>query len=42
MWKHVLVPRVKGFQASVMALHDQVDAVYDLTLGYDRDSGVPT
>jgi len=38
--RHVLVPRTKGFVATVQGLRSHVDAVYDLTLGYER--GVPT
>jgi 1-acyl-sn-glycerol-3-phosphate acyltransferase len=38
--KHVLVPRTKGFVASVQSLRGHVDAVYDLTIGYV--DGVPT
>ncbi len=37
---HVLVPRTKGFVASVQSLRGHVDAVYDLTIGYV--GGVPT
>jgi 1-acyl-sn-glycerol-3-phosphate acyltransferase len=37
---HVLIPRTKGFVASVQALRGHVDAVYDLTIGYV--GGVPT
>jgi 1-acyl-sn-glycerol-3-phosphate acyltransferase len=38
--RHTLVPRTKGFVATVHGLRDHVDAVYDLTLGYEQ--GVPT
>ena len=38
--KHVLVPRTKGFVASVQSLRGHIDAVYDLTIGYV--DGVPT
>ncbi|MFH2010121.1 MAG: lysophospholipid acyltransferase family protein [bacterium] len=38
--RHVQVPRTKGFVATVEGLRDHVDAVYDLTLGYEQ--GVPT
>jgi len=31
---HVLIPRKKGFVASVQALRGHVDAVYDITIGY--------
>jgi len=37
---HVLVPRTKGFVASVQRLRGQVDAVYDVTIGYV--GGVPS
>jgi 1-acyl-sn-glycerol-3-phosphate acyltransferase len=39
-FEHVLMPRTKGFVASVLGLREHVDAVYDLTIGYD--SGVPS
>lgn len=38
--EHVLIPRTKGFVASVRSLHGHADAVYDLTIGYVE--GVPT
>lgn len=38
--KHLLLPRTKGFVATFAALRDHVDAVYDVTIGYER--GVPT
>ena len=38
--RHTLVPRTKGFVASVRGLDAHIDAVYDLTVGYER--GVPT
>jgi 1-acyl-sn-glycerol-3-phosphate acyltransferase len=38
--EHVLLPRTKGFVASVQSLRGHVDAVYDLTIGYV--GGVPT
>lgn len=38
--EHVLQPRTKGFVASVQGLRDHVDAVYDVTIGYEN--GVPT
>jgi 1-acyl-sn-glycerol-3-phosphate acyltransferase len=38
--RHVLTPRSKGFVATVAALREHLDAVYDLTIGYDR--GVPS
>ncbi len=38
---HVLIPRTKGFVASVQALRKgHLDAVYDITIGYP--TGVPT
>lgn len=42
MWspEHVLVPRTKGFAAVVAGLHDYLDAVYDVTIGYP--DGIPT
>jgi len=36
---HVLLPRTKGFVASVQGLRDHVRAIYDITLGYAE--GVP-
>jgi 1-acyl-sn-glycerol-3-phosphate acyltransferase len=38
--RHVLVPRTKGFVATVQGLRSHLDAVYDVTLGYV--GGVPT
>jgi 1-acyl-sn-glycerol-3-phosphate acyltransferase len=38
--EHVLIPRTKGFVATVTGLRDHVDAVYDITIGYEQ--GVPT
>jgi 1-acyl-sn-glycerol-3-phosphate acyltransferase len=38
--RHVLVPRTKGFVATVLGLRDHVKAVYDVTIGYE--GGVPT
>lgn len=38
--RHVLVPRTKGFTASVEGLRDHVRAVYDVTIAYE--DGVPT
>jgi len=38
--QHVLIPRTKGFVASVQSLRDYLDAVYDFTIGYVE--GVPT
>ncbi len=38
--EHVLLPRTKGFAATVQGLRVHVSAVYDLTIGYEE--GVPT
>ncbi len=38
--KHVLVPRPKGFSASIQGLRGHLDAVYDVTIGYI--DGVPS
>ena len=38
--RHTLVPRTKGFTASVEGLRSHIDAVYDLTIGYEV--GIPT
>jgi 1-acyl-sn-glycerol-3-phosphate acyltransferase len=38
--EHVLVPRTKGFVASVAGLRRHAAAIYDVTIGYER--GVPT
>jgi 1-acyl-sn-glycerol-3-phosphate acyltransferase len=38
--RHVLIPRTKGFVASVEGLGDHLTAVYDFTIGYVE--GVPT
>ena len=38
--RHTLVPRSKGFAASVEGLRDHITAVYDLTIGYEE--GVPS
>ncbi len=38
--EHVLLPRTKGFVATFLALRDHVDAVYDVTIGYE--DGFPT
>ena len=38
--RHVLVPRSKGFVASVEGLGEHISAVYDVTIGYV--DGVPT
>ncbi len=32
---HVLLPRTKGFVASVQGLGDHLQAIYDITIGYD-------
>jgi hypothetical protein len=37
---HCLVPRTKGFVASVEGLREVIDVVYDVTIGYV--GGVPT
>jgi len=37
---HVLLPRTKGFAATVEGLRQHVSVVYDLTIGYEE--GVPT
>jgi 1-acyl-sn-glycerol-3-phosphate acyltransferase len=38
--QHLLLPRTKGFAASVQGLRGYLDAVYDITIGYP--TGVPT
>jgi 1-acyl-sn-glycerol-3-phosphate acyltransferase len=38
--RHLLLPRTKGFAASVQGLRSTLDAVYDITIGYP--AGVPT
>jgi 1-acyl-sn-glycerol-3-phosphate acyltransferase len=38
--RHTLIPRSKGFSASVEGLRGHLNAVYDLTIAYER--GVPT
>ena len=38
--RHTLVPRSKGFAASVEGLRTHIDAVYDLTIGYEK--AIPT
>ena len=38
--QHVLLPRTKGFVASMEGLRGYVDAVYDITIGYPE--GVPS
>ena len=37
---HVLIPRAKGFSATISGMRDHIDAVYDVTIGYEK--GVPT
>ncbi|KAL5715137.1 1-acylglycerol-3-phosphate O-acyltransferase [Ranunculus cassubicifolius] len=32
--KHVLLPKIKGFSACLIALRSSLDAVYDITIGY--------
>jgi 1-acyl-sn-glycerol-3-phosphate acyltransferase len=39
-FRHLITPRTKGFVATVGALREHVDAIYDITIGYER--GVPT
>jgi len=39
-FEHLLLPRTKGFCATVHGLRSHVDAVYDLTLAFEK--GVPT
>jgi len=36
--KHTLVPRTKGFVATMTGLADHLDAVYDVTIGYHGDT----
>lgn len=38
--EHVLVPHTKGFVASITGLDQHLDAVYDMTIGYE--TGVPS
>ncbi len=38
--EHVLIPRTKGFAATVAGLRGHVEAIYDVTIGYV--DGVPT
>jgi 1-acyl-sn-glycerol-3-phosphate acyltransferase len=38
--RHTLVPRTKGFVASVEGLRSHIDAVYDITIAYEI--GIPT
>ena len=38
--RHVLLPRTKGFVASVQAMRRYVPAIYDVTIGYE--GGVPS
>lgn len=39
-FRHVLVPRSKGFVATVEGLREHLDAVYDITIGYEN--GIPS
>jgi 1-acyl-sn-glycerol-3-phosphate acyltransferase len=32
--RHLLIPRTKGFVASISGLEDHLEAIYDITLGY--------
>jgi 1-acyl-sn-glycerol-3-phosphate acyltransferase len=36
MPEHTLIPRTKGFLATLHGLHSHLDAVYDITLAYER------
>jgi 1-acyl-sn-glycerol-3-phosphate acyltransferase len=38
--EHTLIPRTKGFVATMIGLRDHLDSVYDLTIGYP--DGVPS
>ncbi len=38
--KHLLIPRTKGFAATIEGLREHITAVYDITIGYEK--GVPT
>jgi 1-acyl-sn-glycerol-3-phosphate acyltransferase len=38
--EHLLLPRTKGFVATVKGLREHLDAVYDVTIAYEK--GVPT
>jgi 1-acyl-sn-glycerol-3-phosphate acyltransferase len=38
---HVMLPRTKGFTASVRGLRDHLDAIYDVTIAYG-EAGVPS
>ncbi len=38
--EHLLIPRTKGFVATLAGLQGHVDAIYDVTIGYD--GAVPT
>ncbi|MDA3862757.1 MAG: lysophospholipid acyltransferase family protein [Deltaproteobacteria bacterium] len=38
--ENVMIPRTRGFAASVKGLREHVDAIYDITIGYPE--GVPT
>jgi 1-acyl-sn-glycerol-3-phosphate acyltransferase len=37
---HLLLPRTRGFTASIQGLRDHLDGVYDVTVGYEH--GVPS
>jgi lysocardiolipin and lysophospholipid acyltransferase len=39
-YRHLLMPRTKGFVAAVIGLRGYIDAVYDVTIGYE--GGVPS
>jgi len=39
---NVLLPRTRGFAASVIGLREHVDAIYDVTIGYPAKMGVPS
>ena len=38
--EHVMIPHTKGFAASIRGLGDHLDAVYDITIGYE--GGIPS
>jgi len=38
--QHLILPRTKGFAATVQGLRNHITAVYDITIGYEE--GVPT
>ncbi len=37
--EHTLIPRTKGFVATIAGLRDHLDAIYDLTIGYPATFG---